>query len=195
MSPDKQDASLVDPAVNTAYDVQLQPQPDKLSCWAGSMAMLVSYQRQATLTPEALADEVGRSLRTSYGWDMLEAVKDHFGFQDIELPSNASLYPGPQQWADWLVQYGPLWITVVGAPSHAIVVKGIAGDLTPDGTTLDILNPWDLNTAFDGDEVDFNPPNNGLSYTQSFTDFADNFGNLGLDDYGKWRVLYLPSGS
>ncbi len=182
-------------SVSTSYDVFLEPQPDKLSCWAGSMAMLVSYQRQQSVVPEALAEEVGRSLRTSYGWDMLEAVKDHFGFQDIDLPSNASLYIEPQQWADWLAQYGPLWITVVGAPSHAIVVKGIEGDLTPDGTTVDILNPWNINTTFDDDPIDFNPPNDGLSYTQSFADFAANFGNLGLAEYGKWRVLYLPSGS
>ena len=181
-------------SVSTIYEVFLEPQPDKLSCWAASMAMLVSYQRQQSVVPEALAQEVGRSLRTSYDWDMLNAVKDHFGFQDIDLPSNASLYPPPQQWADWLNQYGPLWITVVGAPSHAIVVKGIEGDLTPDGTTMYLLNPWDINTNFDGDPIGFNPPNNGLEYSQSFADFADSFGNLGLANYGQWRVLYLPGG-
>lgn len=73
-------------------------------------------------------------------------------------------------------------------------MKGIEGDLTPDGTTVDILNPWNLNTAFD-DPIDFNPPNDGLSYTESFADFAANFGKLGFAEYGKWRVLYLPSGS
>lgn len=184
--------ATTDQQVNTTYDVMLEPQPDKLSCWAGAMAMLVGYQRQQSVPPEALAEEVGRSLRTSYGWDMLEAVKDQFGFQDISLPSNASLYVSPQQWADWLSQYGPLWVTVVGAPSHAIIVKGMQGDLTPEGTTVDILNPWDINAAFDGDEVDFNPPNTGLSYTQSFADFTADFGNLALDNYGDWRVLYLP---
>ncbi len=84
------------------YDVPLIPQPDKLSCWAGSMAMLVSFRKQASYTPEQLANDVGRSLRMSYGWDELEAVKDQFGFKDIPLPSNASLYPSPQQWSDWL---------------------------------------------------------------------------------------------
>lgn len=185
--------ATTDQQVNTSYDVMLEPQPDKLSCWAGSMAMLVGYQRQQSVPPESLAEEVGRSLRTSYGWDMLEDVKDHFGFQDISLPSNASLYVSPQQWADWLSAYGPLWVTVVGAPSHAIIVKGIQGDLTPEGTTVDILNPWDINTAFDGDAIDFNPPNTGLSYTQSFADFTADFGNLALDNYGDWRVLYLPA--
>lgn len=59
------------------------------------MAMMVGYARKESLSPEVLAQEVDRSLRTSYDWDMLENVRDYFGFQTIELPSNASLYPSP----------------------------------------------------------------------------------------------------
>lgn len=178
--------------VNIHYEIELIPQPNKLACWAASMAMLVSYQQQVSLNPESLAEQVGRSLRTSYGWDMLEEVKDHFGFKDIALPSNASLYVSPEQWSQWLGTYGPLWITVIGAPSHAIIVNGIQGDLTPTGTTIEIRNPWNLSTAFSDDLIDFDPANTGLSYTESFQDFAAEFGNLGLDNYGNWRILYLP---
>ncbi len=187
------DASTSAPnmSVNIWYDAELIAQPDKLSCWAASMAMLVSNQRGVRIEPESLAQEVNRSLRTSYGWDMLEDVKNHFGIKDISLPSNASLYPSPSQWKDWLTSYGPLWVTTIGAPSHAIVVQGIRGDLTPDGTTIGILNPWDINTNFDNDEIDFHPANAGAAYSSSFNDFASEFGNLGLDDYGNWRVLYL----
>jgi ABC-type bacteriocin/lantibiotic exporter with double-glycine peptidase domain len=179
--------------VDIGYDVPLIPQPDKTSCWCASMAMLVSYQQQASYMPEQLAEDVGRSLRTCYGWDELEAVKDGFGFAAIDLPSNASLYPSPDQWADWLQTYGPLWVTTIGAPSHAIIVHGISGDLTVDGTTIDINNPWDTSASFSTDEVDFDPPNEGQSYTQTFAEFASDFGNLQLDDYGQWRVLYLSN--
>ena len=174
------------------YDVPLIPQPDKLSCWAGSMAMLLSFRKQGSFAPEQLANEVGLSLRTSYGWDMLEAVKDHFGFKDVELPSNASLYPSPDQWSNWLSNYGPLWVTTIGAPSHAIVIRGIKGDMTTDGTRMLINNPWDTGTTFSSDEIDFAPANNGIAYEQSFPDLAADFGNLELSDYGSWRVLYLP---
>ncbi len=177
------------------HDVHLHAQPNKLACWAASMAMLVSFRQMRSLNPESLAQEVGRSLRTSYGWDMLEAVKDQYGFQNISLPSNASLYLTPQQWHEWLRDYGPLWVTTIGAPSHAIVVHGISGDMTPAGTTINILNPWDTTQSFDGDPVDFNPPNYGLAYSQTFEQFAADFGNLGLGDYGAWRVLYLPPSS
>ena len=57
------------------YGVSLIPQPDRLSCWAGSMAMLLSFRREASYLPEQLANDVGMSLRTSYGWDLLEAGK------------------------------------------------------------------------------------------------------------------------
>lgn len=177
---------------DVTYDVSLIPQPDKLSCWAASMAMILSFRRQASFMPEQLANEVGLSLRTSYGWDMLESVKSHFAFEDIALPSNASLYPSPDQWSSWLSTYGPLWVTIIGAPSHAIVVYGATGDLTPDGTQMLINNPWDTSTSFSSDPIDFDPPNNGISYQQSFSDLAADFGNLGLPDYGSWRVLYLP---
>lgn len=173
------------------YNVPLISQPDKLSCWAASMAMLVSYSQRASRTAESLAQEVGRSLRTSYSWDMLEEVKDHFGLQDIPLPSNASLYPPPERWCEWLGTFGPLWVTTVGAPSHAIVVCGLQGDLTPEGTTIEILNPWDVSQDFSDDPIDFVPENNGMSYTSTFQDFAADFGLLGLDDYGNWRVLYI----
>lgn len=177
---------------DVTYDVPLIPQPNKLACWAASMAMLVSFRRQASFAPNDLAASVGRDLRTSYGWDMLESVKDHFGFVDIELPSNMSLYPPPDQWSSWLSENGPLWITTIGAPSHAIVVRGITGDLTVTGTSLLINNPWDTTADFSDDPIDFDPPNTGIAYQQSFADLASDFGNMVLSDYGSWRVLHLP---
>ena len=63
---------------------------------------------------------------------------------------------------------------------------------TPDGTQVLINNPWDTSATFSNDEIDFSPANNGLQYQQSFTQLATDFGNLALDDYGSWRVMYLP---
>jgi uncharacterized protein YcbK (DUF882 family) len=173
------------------YDVQLIAQPDKFSCWAASMAMLVGYSRGISIAPETLAQEVGRSLRTCYSWDMLEAVKDHFGFRNLDLPSNATLCPSPEQWFRWLSDYGPLWVTVRGEPSHAIIVRGISGDLTPAGTMMYVLNPWDTRVEFSSDEIDFIPPNEGYAYEQDFATFAADFGRINLP-LGNWRVLYLP---
>jgi N-acetylmuramoyl-L-alanine amidase len=177
-------------SVQLVYDVALVAQPDKLSCWAASMAMLVGYYRGQSIPAESLARDVGRSLRTSYGWDLLEAVKRHYGLTAISLPSNLSLAPRPAEWHQWLRDYGPLWVTTTGRPSHAIIVRGIEGDLTEGGTTLHILNPWDTTERFSADPIDFSPANHGRAYTRPFRDFAGDFGNLGLANYGEWRVLY-----
>ena len=180
-----------------SYDVPLIPQPNKVACWAASMAMILSYKRQQSISPESLANEVGSSLRTCYSWDLLEAVRDHYGFQSvIAVPSDACVYYPPQQWDDWLNTYGPLWFTFIWASggSHALVLKGISGDGTPEGTYFEIQNPWDTSTQFDSDEVDFNPANNGISQHMPFLDFANTFGDLCYDSsHANFRIMYLPS--
>jgi len=185
------EVGLANQSVDLSFPVQLLPQPDKVSCWAGSMAMLVSYKRNASVTPESLASEVSRSLRTSYSWDMLKAVRQHFAFKEVSLPSNLSFVPLPSDWYQWLDQFGPLWVTVQGNPSHAVVVAGIAGDLTPAGTFIRVLNPWDITTNFDADAIDFHPANKGHEESYRFDRFAGMFGNMGLSNYGDWRVLYV----
>ncbi len=179
-----------------SYDVELIPQPNKVACWAASMAMVLSYKRQVSMDPETLANEVGRSLRTSYSWDMLEEVRDQYGFKSvIEVPTETCVYYEPQQWKEWLENYGPLWYTFIwnSGGSHAMVLTGISGDGTPEGTTFEIKNPWDLNITFDSDEVDFNPANNGCSQTIEFLKFSSLFGDLGYDSaHAGFRIMYLP---
>jgi hypothetical protein len=194
------------------YNVPLIPQPTKVSCWAASMAMLVSWSRKDTKDAENIVREAGLSLHQSYGWDQLEAAKKHFGFQDIAMdpsPYYPLIFP-PEQWYQWLKQYGPLWISTKGGPIHAVIVHGIIGDLTPQGTTLEILDPWDINERFDNDPAYFNPPNKGSAYSKSYMNFASEFAyfRLAADDdaarageppsgpefeqaYSNWRILYI----
>ena len=175
------------------YPVQLVPQPNKLACWAASMAMLLSFRNNASYEPETLASEVGGSLMTSYGWDLLQAVRDRYGFTAIDVPSNASLYFSAAQWAQWLRDFGPLWVVIVGMP-HAVVVSGLRGN-TDDANACEVklLNPWDTRVSFDDDPVDFHPANAGYADWISFQQFASDFGNMAEPGYGNWRVLHLPA--
>lgn len=180
-------------AEGVEHHVPLVPQPDKNACWAASMAMLKAFRGDASFDPEALVRDAGGSLASSYNWDQLERVRDRHGFQVIAQPSNASLYHAPTQWAEWLRDFGPLWVVIVGAP-HAVVVSGIRGDLSDPATAeVHVLNPWDTETAFDGDPVVFNPPNRGHQGWMPFEAFAGDFGNMAEPDYGNWRVLHLPA--
>ena len=173
--------------------VHLIPQPDKNACWAAAMAMLLAHRRQQSRTPESIINDVGGTLASSYGWNLLQAVRDRYGFEVIDQPSNASLYHTPRQWAEWLNTYGPLWVVIVGAP-HAVVVAGIRGDLgDPNTTQVKILNPWDTRVAFDNDPVEFHPANNGYEDWLPFAEFAGDFGTMAQPDYGNWRILHLPA--
>lgn len=182
------------------YDVPLIPQPNKTSCWAAAMAMIESYRRSIEepwnlpLTAEGLAEEADFSLDQSYGWDRLEAVKEHFGFEDIALRGVG--YPTAEKWRTWLQEYGPLYVTIQGTPSHAIVVRGISGDVTSTGSRVDILNPLDTDEIFDDHPTDFDPPNRGSHQTMSVDELNEAFssGSLRhLSVYDNWRVLYHPA--
>lgn len=175
------------------YPVPLIPQPDKLACWAASMAMLLSFRRNASYDPETLAGEVGGSLMASYGWDLLQAVRERYGFTAIEVPSNTSLYFSPAQWAQWLRDFGPLWVVIVGMP-HAVVVSGLRGNADdPASCEVRLLNPWDTRVAFDDDPIAFHPANAGYADWLPFQQFASDFGQMAEPDYGNWRVLHLPA--
>jgi V8-like Glu-specific endopeptidase len=175
------------------YPVQLVPQPNKLACWAASMAMLLSFRRHASYDPETLASEVGGSLMTSYGWDLLQAVRDRYGFTAIDVPSNTSLYFSPVQWAQWLRDFGPLWVVIVGMP-HAVVVSGLRGNTDdPASCEVKLLNPWDTRVSFGDDPTEFHPANQGYADWLPFQQFASDFGNMAEADYGNWRVLHLPA--
>ena len=175
------------------YDVHLIPQPDKNACWAASMAMLIAYRGQMSRTPEAIVNEVGSSLATSYGWELIKAAKKHYGFQTLEQPSNTSLYHSPRQWAEWLNACGPLWVVIVGAP-HAVVLAGIRGNRDDaSDCKVKLLNPWDTRVNFDNDPVEFHPANNGYADWLSFEEFASDFGNMAESNYGNWRILHLPA--
>ena len=183
--------------MNVEYEVELIPQPDKNSCWAASMAMLLSYRRGQSIAPGALAEEVGETLMMSYGWDLLEAVRDRYGFVSIDVPQNSSLYFEPEQWMKWLRDRGPLWVVVVGAP-HAVVVSGMRGDIEDTASCeVLILDPWDSRETFDDDPVDFHPANTGYAAWVPFEKLAADFGDIAKFDKdltyeGNWRVLWLP---
>ena len=182
------------------YDVPLIPQPNKASCWAAAMAMIESYRRsreiptRPPLTAADLAEEVVLNLDQIYRWSQLEAAKDHFNFE--EIPITGTHYPTAEKWRVWLQEYGPLYVTIEGSPSHAIIMRGISGSLTATGSQLDILNPWDINETFDDDPLEFNPPNQGAHMTMTVEELNERFngGDLRhLAVYDDWRVLYQPA--
>ena len=142
--------------ISVSYDVPLIPQPTAVSCWAASLAMVVGFRDQTSLTPQSIAAAANMDCDTGYGW---EAIKNAVSAWNLTTEGPACALP--EQWATWLQNHGPIWIVEVGNPNHAVVVVGIQGDGTPDGTTVTLDNPW--------------PPNQGVIETKSYTDFESDF--------------------
>ncbi len=187
---------IIDGKVTIHFNVPLIPQPTKQSCWAAAMAMVLSYKKKASISPETLANQAGGTLQSSYSWEFLQAVRDRYGFQSvIDVPADTCMDYEPEQWKEWLEDYGPLWFTFIwpDGGSHAMVLTGINGDLSYENTFVEINNPWNLQTAFDDDPIDFNPTNLGSYQNLPFTSFLTQFSDFGYDvEHASYRIMYLP---
>jgi len=134
-----------------SYDVALIAQPNTTSCWAASMAMLVSYHERRTVSAQQIADAVGLDLNSSYPWSVLRDAARVWRLQEVPMTPALSELPG------LLLRHGPLWMVVTGAPTHAVVLTG------SDGRRYSWNNPW--------------PPNVGeRAHLQSAASLATRFG-------------------
>jgi hypothetical protein len=143
--------------LDVRVEVSLIPQPTEVSCWAASLAMVVSARDQASTDPRTIAMQAEMDVDTGYGWTDIQWALATWNLVE-EGPRSAM----PAEWARLLKQWGPIWVVEVGAPYHAVVLGGVRGDGTPEGTQVTIYNPW--------------PPRIGAVETKTFLDFDTEFG-------------------
>ncbi len=144
------------PDASVNYSVPLIPQPTDVSCWAASLAMVVSYRDSASYAPETIAQQSGMDIAGSYGWPDIRNAVSTWGLNTEGPACGLADY-----WATLLSNHGPIWIVEVGNPNHAVVVVGVNGDGTQEGTTVTLNNPW--------------PPNAGVVETKTFQQFENDF--------------------
>jgi hypothetical protein len=132
-------------------NVTLVPQQTQSTCWSAALAMLLGVQ--ASMSPGKALTGAGGGL-----------------FNDSELarPENTEKFANSygltlllgQSWApdglsNMLRAHGPLMMNLLwnapkymaghGSSGHMLIIAGIRGDGTPDGTTLRIYDPWPVN--------------------------------------------------
>jgi ABC-type bacteriocin/lantibiotic exporter with double-glycine peptidase domain len=144
------------PDTNVNVGVPLIPQPTDVSCWAASLSMVLSYRDSKSYAPESVASTAGMDVTSGYGWGEIANAVSTWGLR-TEGPACGL----PEYWAGLLSSYGPIWIVEVGNPNHAVVVVGVNGDGTQEGTTVTLNNPW--------------PPNSGVVETKTFAQFESDF--------------------
>ena len=93
-----------------------------------------------------------------YGWKQIQMAVAAW-----DLEEEGPVCAMPDYWANLLESCGPLWVVEVGAPAHAVVLVGMHGNGTPEGTNVTVNNP--------------SPPNTGdKNQTNAFLAFDNEFG-------------------
>lgn len=138
------------------YDVPLVAQPTDVTCWAASLDMVIGYRDQVSYAVDTVAEQAGLTTTDSHGWSEIQTAVKAWNLVE-EGPASGM----PDYWATQLANCGPLWVVETGNPYHAVVLIGIDGDGTADGSTVTVNNPW--------------PPNQGEVQTLPFAQFEADF--------------------
>lgn len=121
------------------HEVPLVPQVTGMSCWAAAAAMLIGWRDCIAVDPGEVARAAGR-------WEEYGA-----GLEPKDVGSFArtwGLVMEPHAPLDaprllrLLSAHGPLWIGEASPGLHVVVVTGMVGDGTDEGSELRIADPW-----------------------------------------------------
>lgn len=120
-------------------EVPLVQQLTGMSCWAAAAAMLIGWRDCIDIDAEEVAAGTGR-------W---EAYRDGLTPEDVQTLAHAwgLVIEPPRTYSvrdlrELLEQKGPLWVGEASPGLHVVVLTGMRGDGTPEGTTMRIADPW-----------------------------------------------------
>jgi Papain-like cysteine protease AvrRpt2 len=171
---------------------ELIPQDKSNACWLASSTMMRSWKDQVSYPLSdtlKVLDASGGSFTQTYTADNGLSFADN---QKIVATLGLTALPPASYTIDYffsVLDESPIMAVIMFSAnstiSHMVVITGITGDRTPDGTTLSINDPLPLNT--------------GHTYSISFTDFLNKFesvvayeNNLGVKDLTS-QLYYFAS--
>lgn len=122
-------------------EVPLVPQLTGMSCWAAAAAMLIGWRDRLAVDPPQVARGAGSWQSYAGGlhpgdvgslaqaWGLVEERRETWT---------------PQALRRILRRHGPVWLGEASPGLHSVVVAGMHGDGTPDGTWVRINDPWPI---------------------------------------------------
>jgi hypothetical protein len=170
--------AAVDEYFDIWHEVPLVQQLTGMSCWAAAAAMIVGWRDCIDIE----AADVAQGARNMAAYrDGLEP-RDVEGFarawgleiaylRELSVPSLRRL----------LEAYGPLWVGEASPGLHVIVVAGMYGNGTVDGSFVRIADPW--------------PVGRGERYTITFREFCENLVTAASLAGGHPQVLHARRGA
>lgn len=151
-------------------------QPNPMACWATAATIMVSWKNQASYTVEQVMAMAGQIYldKLNNGEGLLSSEKDAF-LTTLKLIGEPPANFPPQQYIDWIKEYGPLWITTdASVPTdsfspHARILFRIEGTNTDDGSGMRFV---------------FVNPATGAESSESFAEFIASFEAMVTDNPG-----------
>jgi Papain-like cysteine protease AvrRpt2 len=170
------------------FDVQgtipVIAQPKSMACWATVTTMMLSWQKKQSFTIETAMDSLGSDFR--------KVFDDNTGLfpnrvQELATASGMTVEyqkcETPQSILSLLQNFGPISIIDNEVPSdsqptfiHARIIKGIHGDGTATGTTLNIIDP-------DG----------GKTYDETFDVFSSKYESMSNANGWNLQMMHFPA--
>jgi hypothetical protein len=157
------------------HEVPLVQQRTGMSCWAAAAAMVVGWRDCTSLDAEDVVAGRWDAYRDGLEPRDVESFARAWGLvvarpADIDVASLRAL----------LEQYGPLWVGEASPSLHVVVLAGMHGDGTPDGTFVRIADPW--------------PIGRGERYTIPFVQFRTNLLTAATLAGGRPQFLHAAPG-
>ena len=123
-------------------EVPLVPQLTGMSCWAAAAAMIIGWRDVICVEPEQVAQGAGR-------WSEYREGLHPMDLEDFArawgLTSETQLEWSVEEVRALLERYGPVWLGEASPGLHSIVVTGMYGDGSANGTFVRINDPWPIN--------------------------------------------------
>lgn len=124
-------------------------QPTPNVCWAAGGAMLMSWKERRSLSIQAAGDAAGPGWRAKLDADQSLRVADIKAYTHaIGMTGESPMCYLPRGLLQLLKDHGPLWVVGDDAVAnnqvaHVLVVTGMHGDGTSDGTEVYFADPGD----------------------------------------------------
>jgi hypothetical protein len=133
------------------HNITLIPQHTPSTCWSAALAMLLGVQ--ASMLPGNARTAAGGGLFNDSELSKPENTKKFADSYRLTLLHAQSWMPdglanmlrirGPLMMN--LLWNAPKYMTGKGSSGHMLIIAGIRGDGSPEGTTLRIYDPWPMN--------------------------------------------------
>jgi Papain-like cysteine protease AvrRpt2 len=143
--------------VDVWHEVPLVPQLTGMSCWAAAAAMVIGWRDRSALDAVQIARSTGKWEAYQHG---LEPADVPTLAREWGLSTVAAGRHSVRDFARLLEDNGPLWVGEASPGLHSVVVSGMSGDNTLDGTIVHIADPW--------------PAGRGERYHVTFRQFMEN---------------------